>query len=575
MTAQAPLRSSSPTGGRSRPALPAFAPEFVLALVCITAFVVIMHAGRGLTFFYDEWDFILHKRGISLATFLQPHGGEQPSVLPIAIYKVMLQVFGLGSYVPYRVLIGLLHIGCALLLYVYARARIGAWWALVPATLLLFLGSAWQDLLWPFQIGFLLSIACGMAMLIVLDAGPRRDWLACLLLVISLTSSALGFAFLAIAGIELALDPRRWSRAYVVAVPTVIVAIIYLGWGGNAPAQQLADAPHTVSYALDMAAAGAAGLMGEGLDWGRPLLAAGIVVLATLAFRRAPILPRVGALAAGAVVLWLLTGISRAEFQPPVPPDTSRYIYPSAVLLLLFAVSVIAPRPGSIRPAAALLAGVATALACVMGIGALVDGGNGLRAVSTQLRPELAALEAARGHVDPSFGIDPQLAPGLTALSYYEAVDAFGSPAPTVAQVRRGPVEAQLFFDAALARALGVAPEPATALRPAGTAPHVELATGGQLSARGACDVFRSAGSGAALDFTLPPGQGVSVRADPGPPVALRLRRIASTFSPSVTSGSVAGGATVTLAAPRDRLAGPWHARLSPSQPVEVCSTGL
>ena len=533
-----------------------------------------MHAGRGLTFFYDEWDFILHKRGISLGTFLQPHGGEQPSVLPIAIYKVMLQVFGLDSYVPYRVLVALFHIGCAVLLYVYARARIGAWWALVPATLLLFMGSAWQDILWPFQIGFLLSIASGIAMLIVLDAGPRRDWLACLLLLISFTSSAVGFAFVAIACIELALDPRRWSRAYVVAVPAVVVGIIYLGWGGNAPAQPLADAPHTIGYALDMAAAGAAGLIGEGLDWGRPLFAAAVVVVATLAFRRTAILPRVGALAAGAAVLLLATGVTRAAFQPPVPPDTSRYIYPTAVLLLLLAVSVIAPRPEPIRPAAAVVAGVATALACVMGTGALADGGNGLRTVSTQLLPELAALEAARGHVDPSFGIDPQLAPGVTALSYYEAVDAFGSPAPTLAQVRRGPVDERARFDAALARALGVVPKRATASQSTGPAPRVELATSGRLSTRSACDVFRSSGSGAALDFTLGPAQGVSVHANPGPPVELRLRRIASTFSPSVTSGSVAGGATVTLAAPRDRVTGPWHARLSPRQPVEVCSAG-
>jgi hypothetical protein len=574
MTAQAQPRSSSAAEGRIRFAVPARAPELVLALLCVTAFVVVMHAGRGLTFFYDEWDFILHKRGISLRTFLEPHGGEQPSVLPIAIYKVMLQVFGLASYAPYRALVALFHIGCAVLLYVYARARIGAWWALVPATLLLFLGSAWQDILWSFQIGFLLSIASGIGMLIVLDDGPRGDWLACLLLLISLTSSALGFAFVAIACIEIALDPRRWSRAYVVAVPVVVVAILYLGWGGNAPEQPLADGPHTVSYALDMAAAGAGGLIGQGLDWGRPLLAAGVVVLATLAFRRAAILPRVGAVAAGAVTLSLLTGVSRAAFQPPVPPDTSRYIYPSAVLLLLLSVSVIAPRPGPIRPAAALVAAVATALACVMGTGALAEGGNGLRAVSTQLRPELAALEAARGHVDPSFVIDPQLAPQITALPYYAAVDAFGSPAPTLAQVRGGPVDEQALFDAALARALGVAPKTATVLRSAGTAPRVELATGGQLSTRGACDVFRSSGSGAALDFTLALGQGVSVRADPGPPVELRLRRIASMFLPSVSSGSVAGGATVTLAAPRDRLTGPWHARLSPRQPVEVCSAG-
>ena len=46
-----------------------------------------------------------------------------------------------------------------LLLYVYARRRVGPYLALLPAIVVLFAGPGWQDILWPFQIAWLISIA--------------------------------------------------------------------------------------------------------------------------------------------------------------------------------------------------------------------------------------------------------------------------------------------------------------------------------------------------------------------------------------------------------------------------------
>jgi hypothetical protein len=560
------------TAARRRPGVPARAPEAALAVLCAAALVATLHATRGLTFFFDEWEFILHRRGISLSTFLAPHNGQHPSVLPVAVYKVMLQVFGLGSYLPYRLMIAASHLGCAVLLYVYARPRVGAWWALLPTALLLFLGAAWQDILWPFQIGYLFSVASGLGMLLALDGRPRRGLLACILLTISLTSSAIGFGFLVAACVELALQPRRVASAWIVGVPLAILAVIFLGWGGSDSASQLAGPAVAVRYALDMAAAGAGGLAGTGLDWGRPLLAVGAVALTLLVLRRPPLGPRFTALAVGAVVLWILTGVSRAEFQPPVPADTSRYIYPSAVLLLLIAVTALAGLRGRPRPGAAVAAAAATALACIMGLGLLGDGGGGLRSLSQALLPELTALEAARGHVDPGFAVDPQRAPPVTARSYLEAVDAFGSPAPSVQAVRRGSAQEKAQFDGALARALGVVSSgPAGA--PAGAPPQVELAAQGQVSTSGSCDVFRSSGSGAALDVALRAGQAVSVSPSAGPAVELRLRRLAPDFGSGAVAGTVPGGGSATLAVPRDTLPDAWHLRLSPRQQVRVCAT--
>ncbi|HWK27392.1 MAG TPA: hypothetical protein VNS09_12565 [Solirubrobacter sp.] len=547
------------------------APELALALVCVVALAVVLHAGRGLTFFYDEWDFILHRRGISLTTFLAPHGGDHPSILPVAIYKTMLQIFGLGSYLPYRLLVALLHVACGVLLYVYARRRVGAWLALVPAALLLFLGSAWQDIVWAFQIGFLLSLVSGLATLLVLDARTRRDWLACLLLVVSFTSSALGLAFVVVAGVEIVIR-RQWARIWLVAVPIAVLAVLYAGWGGNGPERQLADPAHAVRYALDMAAAGVGGLAGLGLDWGRPLLVAAAVVVGAAAIVRPTEAIRAAGLAAGALALLLLTGLSRAEFQPPVPPETSRYIYPTALMLLLLSVSVLGGRSFGRRPLLIACIGFVTALACVSGAGVLGDGASGLRSVSQTLLPELSALEAARGSVDPSFAPDPERAPPVTARSYFEAIDAFGSPAPSLAEIRRGGPAAQATFDAALARALGLAPVQQASAPATGAAPPVESAAGGRTAPDGKCLRFESSGSGAALDLAVAPGRGLTVHAQPGPPVEVRARRLANEFSPAVTIGAIAGGTDATLAVKRDSLDVPWHVRLSPRQALRVCS---
>src|SRR4051794_15435758 len=146
-----------------------------LAVLCAVALAVILHAGRNQSFRADDWEFLLHRRGTSPGTFLRPHV-DHPSVLPVLVYKLLLQVFGMDSYTPFRVVVALAHVLTGVLIYLYARLRLGAWLALLPAALMLFLGAAWEDLTWAFQIGFVAAVTFGIAALLALDA--RRDVLA-------------------------------------------------------------------------------------------------------------------------------------------------------------------------------------------------------------------------------------------------------------------------------------------------------------------------------------------------------------------------------------------------------------
>ena len=104
-----------------------------------------------------------------------PHN-EHLSLVPVLVYKLLFSTVGTDSYVPYRVAGLLLHCGVAALLFAYARRRVGELLALGAAAIVLFLGTAWPDVLWPFQIGFLGSLAAGIGALLALDREdtPRR-----------------------------------------------------------------------------------------------------------------------------------------------------------------------------------------------------------------------------------------------------------------------------------------------------------------------------------------------------------------------------------------------------------------
>ena len=94
--------------------------------------------------------------------------------MPVLVYKLLFSTVGIDSYLPYRVLGLAMHCGVVVLLFSYARRRVGDVLALAAAAAILLLGTAWQDVLWPFQIGFLGSLAAGIGALLALDREDRR-----------------------------------------------------------------------------------------------------------------------------------------------------------------------------------------------------------------------------------------------------------------------------------------------------------------------------------------------------------------------------------------------------------------
>lgn len=286
--------------------------------------VLLLHLGRGTSFFYDDWWFVTGRMDWTPRVFLEPHSGHL-SVLPILVYKVVLETGGLGAYWVLRVILTLLVVLCGWLVFVYARWRVDAWIAVTIATPFLVFGAAYPDVLWPFQIGFLGSIAAGLGALVALD--QERWRLACGLVTASLLCSGVGVALALAALID---QPRRW---WIASAPL-------LGWvawwvafqNTSAKSSNVTAVPHWI---VQSAIASLDALVGAPEVVGA-LLATGLLAAALYHRSRRSL-----ALLAAVCAFWAMAAYARADVAVPWEP---RYLYPGALLLTLAGVEVLRGR---------------------------------------------------------------------------------------------------------------------------------------------------------------------------------------------------------------------------------------
>jgi hypothetical protein len=518
---------------------------------------LLLHWLGRLTFWRDEWDFLLHRRSWSVDTFLDPFV-EQLLAIPILIYRVLVGAFGMDSPLPFQIVAVLLFLASVGMLFVYVRRRVGEWLALAAILPILFLGPSWDDLLFPFQMALFGSVACGIGALLALERRDRAgDLLAMALLLASLFFFDLGIPFVAAATVELAFDRDRWRRAFVVVIPTVIWLIWFAGWGHEADTfisfNNFANSP---SYMLDGLAASLATWLGLGasvhdpspLDWGQPLLvlALGLVAWRLYVLRRPS--PRLLGTSALLLGFWFLTALNTNAFAPAT---AGRYQYLGIVLMALVAAELTSGlRVRRYATVAIVLVGV---VAAIVNGERLRQAAHGLANIAQQQRGGLAALELARGSVSPAFELTEQNSGVdylgiLDAGSYFSAIDADGSPAYTPTELASAPESARSAADTVSAAALGVRPQPGSRVQP-GTC--VELRPGARPAVVG-----------------VPP-EGMVLRAASAG-TRVRLRRYAS-GSFSVALGPLPAGGTVLLRIPQDGSPRPWYAQLTGGGRLTAC----
>ena len=157
--------------------------------IAAVAFAVFDRLGRGRTFFFDEWNFVLDRSHLSVETLLAPHNGHL-SLVPAGIYLSLFHTVGLDHYRVFRWVGTGAHIAVATLLVVHVARRRTPLTALSVGAMFLFLGAGWQNSLWPFQIGFMGSLVGLLAALLLLGPKSRpSDLLASSCLAVALACS--------------------------------------------------------------------------------------------------------------------------------------------------------------------------------------------------------------------------------------------------------------------------------------------------------------------------------------------------------------------------------------------------
>jgi hypothetical protein len=500
---------------------------------------------------------------LSAAVFLDPHNNHIV-ILPVSIYKALLEVFGMSSALPFQIASTGVFLLSNVALFIYLRRRVGGELALLGTTLVLFLGAAWIDLLWSFQVSLSGSIAAGLAALLVLERDQQRsDAIACALLVVAVAFSELGVSFALAALVSIALGPRpRRNRLYVALVPLALYAIWFLGWGHKGSdtfsAHNVLVSPKYVFEAISQSIASllglatpltGSGLQPVGLIWGELLLVIGIGV-AVWRLRQLGQISRGlwTALALGGS-FWFLAAVT--AYLTYRLPTNGRYQFPGAVFVLLITAELVR----GVRPSrqTLLVGALVTTAAAVSGLFFLHKGYRIQKSTTDTEQASLAALEIARPDLAADTSVNLNFLTQIDARAYFSAVDAFGSPALTESQLASSSEASRATADAMLGSLLGLR------LTPVSGAERLEVprqhcqATGSNYRAR----------QWAPLD----PGLNLvtAIRA----PTGLRLARFAD--ASWVDLGSLGWHRSGAIDIPHDRSTRRWRLEVLGPGSVTLC----
>jgi hypothetical protein len=411
-----------------------------LVVASIAFCLVVFSVTRTLTFYLDDWAFLVSRRDWTLDTFLRPHN-QHAAVVPVAIFKVLFELRGATSYGPYAAALLASHAIVVLLVYAVVRRVAPSWWALGSALFVLGLVFADELLFWAFEVSWTVSIAGGLLAWLLWTRPGRwpTDAAAGIALLVSVFSSSIGLIWMAAVSAVMLLGHRTWRRVAVVATVAAVFGLWFLtnGWAAreDSVGADLVLLPEFVARGL-----GALANAAFALDWRMELVGAMVLSAllgAAVAWAR-PTGPRFFVAAGALIGLYATIGVARLESFGPGGAIAPRYVYPGAIFLVL-AVAEIAraglPRlrmvPAPVRTG---LMAFAALWVCLVLVGNVAKFGRSEqiwteRAAST--RVQLAVAGMLRDDLpDPNIPIAPGLTAGLTPAHFSAIVDELGAPVP-------------------------------------------------------------------------------------------------------------------------------------------------
>jgi hypothetical protein len=537
-----------------------------LGVVLAVAAGVIIHAGRGVTFQIDEWQWIQSRTSPSAASLLEPFNNHWMSV-PVAIHQVLYRLFGIGSHLPYRLVLLAAHLGAAVALFVYLRTRVWAWVALAATAVFALYGYAAAIIVWPISLGWAIAVLCGVSALLLVDRrSTGSDIAASVVLLVGVASTTIAVPFAVGLAVEMVLR-RSWRRLWVPLAPLAGYGIWYLAYGGGG-----SDSTGTVGQTLRFGEELLAQTVGTFLgiqdrgaiaDATLAIVLIGLVI-AWFALGR-PVTPRLVGNTTTLVVLCAALAIARGGTGL-----TTWYSYAVVAALLLTAGELLsharAPSPQTGRIVTGVVVVVAI-WAVAWNIGELDRITDGFRDIAAAERSQLAALEVIQDDVAPDFEPGPLLQT-LTAGRYREVANDLGTPAYTIAEVRSAPRPARAAADETLVRGLAITPEPTTAVGAGPPAGTIAVRAGEATVDDAGCTVVRRTDArgdvvvevrGSSLDVVLSAVSGAA---------ALRAGAFAGASQPI---GTIAPGATARVRAAELARVGPWTLRARTPGAIRLC----
>jgi hypothetical protein len=561
-TAERPTPRASSPGARSGRGVreAPWLPSAVLAIVMAGCFVLLMWAGRDLTIAFDEWSYLLDRQRWRPSALLAPHA-DHLHLVPALVYKVLFETVGLHDHWPYRLVLVALNVCTGVLLYVYARARVGAWPAVALAVCLVAMSASWYTLVFAFQMSHVAACAAGVGALLALDRASRRgDALACALLGVAAACSTVGVVFLAGALVEV-----RRRRAWIAVVPLALYALWRLRYAVDAGVAA-GNVDAIPGFVLDGFDDAAAAIAGTSVGFGVVVASLLVALVVRQLVDPARTTPRLAGLIVMPLALWTLLALGRADLG--VQADENRYLYASGLMLALLGVE--AARGHRLSPRAVAAVTVLLGFGALSNVLGVAGAGDKFRDNATGAKQMATALDLA-GHLNAAgFAVEMQ-GRRVEARRYLAATAKYGStPGYTLDELPGAPLEAQMRVDQALLQVHQARVEVTPAApAPGATAPAVDREDGGTATADGGCLRFEPAAGEGALEVTLPPA-GLVVRDGEGE-VQASLRRFAAEYGPD-PYGRVPGGAAAQIALAADKAPQPWHARLASGAPFTVCA---
>lgn len=360
--------------------------SLVLLLVALGYGAFLVWLSRDAWFWGDDWTFLFHKGtipGETQGTLMDPYNGHW-SLAHGLTYRLLFELFGLKTYLPWLVVLIGFHVALVLLVhYLLRRTGCPRSVSLGTAFAILLTGVAPEMLVYDAAMshsGALATGLAGVAVVVHSDGRGRGAIAGSVLLSIALMYSATGISTVVLAAVFVTVHWGMRTGLRVAGPPAALFVVWFAVWGrvGTGGSDRtfgnLADVPNYVWDGLTKVFGAAVGVPGIG-----PVVFAALLLNLVTDREGSPALRTLAwSGLAGATSQLVIEGVGRLNVGH-IDSSPARYAYFSLVLLSpALALGVARLMRATIEPRWLPIAGITLAL-----VGYGVHGVNQVRDFST------------------------------------------------------------------------------------------------------------------------------------------------------------------------------------------------